>query len=136
MNTRFPDVCYPEQQLVVDKSMMPFRRRLEFRQYLLSKPIKYWMKLYLCSESTSGYVLHLNFYMGANTMGPERRHGEQVVRDLAEAYQGVKHTIYMDSFFSTPGLLRDLLQNRTLACGTKERLAKGHMCQNEKTEKG
>ena len=115
---------YPEQQLAADESMMPFCGCVEFRQYLPSKPIKYGMKLYLC-ESTSGYVFHMKLFTGANTKGPEGSHGEQMVRDLTEAYQGVGHIIYMDSFFSTPGLFRDLLQNRTLACETVNRNRKG-----------
>ncbi|GFO01256.1 PiggyBac transposable element-derived protein 4-like [Plakobranchus ocellatus] len=72
LNTRFPAVYYPEQQLAVDESMMPFRGRVEFRQYLPSKPIRYGLKLYLCCcESSSGYVLLMKFYTGANTTGPE-----------------------------------------------------------------
>ena len=125
LNTRFASVYYPEQQLAVDESMMPFRGRVEFRLYLPSKPIRYGMKLYLCCESSSGYVLHMKFYTGANTTGPERGHGEQVVRDVTEAYMGVGHTIYMDSFFSTPGLYEHLLQQNTTACGTVNRNRKG-----------
>ncbi|GFS25256.1 PiggyBac transposable element-derived protein 4-like [Elysia marginata] len=86
LNARFPAIYYPQQQLAFDESMMPFRGRIEFHQYLPSKPIKYGMKLYMCCESTSGYVLSMKFYTGANTTGPERGHGEQVVRELTQTY--------------------------------------------------
>ncbi|GFO15223.1 PiggyBac transposase uribo1 [Plakobranchus ocellatus] len=70
LNTRFPAVNYFEQQLLIDESMMLFRGLVEFHQNLLSKPIRYGLKLYLCCESSSGYVLLMKFYTGANTTGP------------------------------------------------------------------
>ncbi|GFO48271.1 PiggyBac transposable element-derived protein 4-like [Plakobranchus ocellatus] len=124
LNTRFPQVYYPEQQIAVDESMlMPFHGRVEFRQYLPSKPIKYG--LYFCCESSSGYVLKMLFYTGKDTTEPERGHGEQVVRKVTTAYQGEGHTVYRDSFFSTFVLFKDLLQNQTTACGTTNKNRKG-----------
>ncbi|GFO09114.1 PiggyBac transposable element-derived protein 4-like [Plakobranchus ocellatus] len=35
------------------------------------------------------------------------------------------NTAYMDSFFSTPGLFKDLLQNQTITCGTINKNRKG-----------
>ena len=84
-NKRFPEMYYPQQQLAVDKRMMSFCGRVEFCQHLPSKPIRYGMKLYMCCQSTSGYILKNLIYQGANTTGLERGHYQQVVR-MVTAY--------------------------------------------------
>lgn len=49
--SHFQEVCVPEENIAVDESMIPWRERVGFRQFLPSKPIRYGMKLYLCCES-------------------------------------------------------------------------------------
>ena len=56
LNTRFTLVYYPEQQLAVDKSMMPFHNPGEIPPISAFKTIRYGMKLYLCCKSSSGYT--------------------------------------------------------------------------------
>jgi hypothetical protein len=47
--------------LVIDESMVPFRGRLHFRQYIPNKTHKYGIKLYkLCT--TDGYTCNISVY--------------------------------------------------------------------------
>ena len=89
LNTRFALVYYPEQQLDVDESMMPFHNPGEIPPISAFKTNQIW----------NGVVFMLQILLWIYTTGPERGHGKQVVRDATEAYMGVGHTIYMDSFF-------------------------------------
>ena len=49
---------------------------------------------------------------------PEQHLGSRVVRDLMTPLYGLGHHVYCDSFLSSPGLFKDLLDNGTYACGT------------------
>ena len=44
--------------------------------------------------------------------------GTYVVRTLVEPLLNKGHVIYMDNYFSSPGLFRELADNQTGACGT------------------
>ncbi|KAJ8945470.1 hypothetical protein NQ314_009222 [Rhamnusium bicolor] len=57
----FQKVMQPGNILVIDESMVPFRGRLHFRQYIPNKTHKYGVKLYkLCSPE--GYTFNIIVY--------------------------------------------------------------------------
>ncbi|KAK7095512.1 hypothetical protein V1264_006908 [Littorina saxatilis] len=116
--TRFKDVYYPQQELSVDESMIPWRGRLSFRMFIPSKPTRYGIKMYCCCEADTGFVCRMQVYTGAGPNGPEKNHGENVVKRLTQDFLGKGHTIYMDSFFSSVALYEYLRQNNTMAVGT------------------
>ena len=45
LNTRFGEVYYPERDLCVDETMVPWTGRLSFKQYIPIKPDKYGIKV-------------------------------------------------------------------------------------------
>ena len=51
LNENFQSTYYPKQQLSVDESMVPWKGRVSFRQFIKNKPVRYGMKLYLLCES-------------------------------------------------------------------------------------
>lgn len=46
--------------------MCPFRGRIHFRVSMKNKPHKYGMKLYILSDSLTGYTLKFEIYSGKN----------------------------------------------------------------------
>lgn len=46
----------PGMQISVDESMIGTKGRLSFLQYMPKKPTKWGIKLWVCCESTSGYI--------------------------------------------------------------------------------
>ena len=54
---------------------------------------------------------------GSNTT-PELGLGGSVVKTLTRPLVGKHHHIFMDNFFTSPALFRDLLQDGIYACGT------------------
>lgn len=109
---------YPEEEIAVDESMMPWQGRVSFKQFIPSKPIRYGIKLYFCCEAKCGYVCRLKVYAGKEGNVAEKQHGENVVRHLVQDFYHKGHTVYMDSFFSSVQLFEDLFENETKACGT------------------
>ncbi|CAH1973228.1 unnamed protein product [Acanthoscelides obtectus] len=72
-----------ERVLVIDESMVPFRGRLSFRQYVPNKTHRYGVKLYkLCTSS--GYTYNLKVYTGKGDTQPELGHAQSIVLKLLE----------------------------------------------------
>lgn len=46
VNNKFKEVLIPDESVVIDESMIPWRGRLLFRQYLSGRSYKYSIKLY------------------------------------------------------------------------------------------
>ena len=49
----------------------------------------------------------------------------RVVKDLLDGYQGLGHHLYVDNFYTSPKLFKDLLETGTLACGTVQSNRRG-----------
>lgn len=111
----FQKYLIPEQILVIDKSLMPWRGRLIFKQYIKNKSHKYGIKMYkLCT--VSGYILNMKIYTGKsldNTSG--KGHPEAVVINL-QNYVNSGRTLYCDNFYTSINLAANLLNKKTRLC--------------------
>ena len=54
-------------ELSIDESMIKFKGRIFFRQYLPAKPTKWDIKTFALCESNTGYGLKFMVYTGKNT---------------------------------------------------------------------
>lgn len=118
LQSRFTEVYRPQQNLSIDESMMPWRGRVAFRQFIPSKPIRYGIKLYLCCESKSSFVCKMDIYSGKKGDQVEKDHGPNVVKRFADSFSGLGHTVFIDSFFSSVELYEHLRKQGTTATGT------------------
>ncbi|CAJ0965046.1 unnamed protein product [Ranitomeya imitator] len=66
-SNKFAEVYIPQREICVDESLIHFKGRLQFRQYLPSKRARYGIKLYKICESTSGYTLSFRVYQGKDS---------------------------------------------------------------------
>ena len=100
-----------------DESMVLWRGRLIFRQYIPGKRHKYGVKLYMLCEHT-GYVWNVLVYCGK--MDPISGFGnaETVVLKLMEKLLDRGHALYVDNFYTSVPLAKALLNRKTLLCGT------------------
>ncbi len=53
---RCKEIYTPGKCVSVDESMIGTRGRLSFLQYLPKKPTKWGIKVWVCSESKTGYI--------------------------------------------------------------------------------
>ncbi|CAH1972725.1 unnamed protein product [Acanthoscelides obtectus] len=111
--------------LVIDESMVPFRGRLKFRQYIPNKTHRYGVKLYkLCTSS--GYTYNLKVYTGEGDMQPELGHAQSIVLKLLEDVNPKEGRIlYADNFYSGIPLVKTLLNQKCLYCDTLRSNRKG-----------
>ncbi|KAJ1154739.1 hypothetical protein NDU88_007482, partial [Pleurodeles waltl] len=64
---RFSEIYVPGKEISVDESLVLFKGRLVFRQYIPSKRARYGIKLYMLSESSTGYVYNFRVYTGRDS---------------------------------------------------------------------
>ena len=111
------EFCKPTCTLYTHTTYLSLGRSA-IKQYLPLKPVKRGIKIWVVAESSTGYFLDLQVYLGKEGGQSEHGLGERVVLDLTEAYRGKAHRIFCDNFFSSPRLFKTLHAQSLYACGT------------------
>lgn len=125
LNTSFQQIYTIGKEMVIDESMIPWRGRLKFRQYIPSKSHKYGVKLFkLCSPN--GYTWKCQVYTGRTEEPRPAGFGiaESIVMSLAEGLLNEGRTLYTDNFYTSCPLARILLTKSTHLVGTLRRSRK------------
>lgn len=132
-------VLSPVKQLSIDESMIPWRGRLQFRQYIKNKKHKYGIKVYELT-TYDGFILNTRIYVGKGMLQEEGggAHTSKVVKDLVKDYTSKGHEIYLDNFYTSVPLAEYLLKQRTLMVGTLRENRKGNpmVLMQQKLKKG
>lgn len=127
--TNFQKILTPGAELVIDESMIPWRGRLIFRQYIPNKSHKYGVKLYkLCI--IDGYTHNVIVYTGAKKRNSRDNrtisHSHEIVLNLLKSVKvGNGKILYADNFYSSIPLVRSLAQKKIWYCGTLRSNRKG-----------
>ena len=113
------------KNLSIDESMIGFRGRIFFRQYIKSKHHRFGIKGFvLCCGKTS-YTYHIDIYAGSlYEYDRQVGQGHSVVRKLCEGLQP-GHTLYLDSFYTAPALCKEMFNKGIGICGTVTQGRKG-----------
>ncbi|CAG5051313.1 unnamed protein product [Parnassius apollo] len=106
------DLICAQKELSLDESMILYRGRLLFRQYIKNKKHKYGMKLYMLTEP-DGLVLRLHLYGGSADITCGKGHTVKVVLHLLKDFVEKGHSVYMDNFYNGYNLAAKLLTHKT-----------------------
>ena len=60
----FQKAYHPGREMSIDESMIGFKGRLSFLQYMPKKPTKWGMKAYVLADSKTGYTFNWKLYTG------------------------------------------------------------------------
>ena len=60
--------CQPSKFISTDEGMVKYKGRLGFQQYLLMKPMKWGIKVWLRANAINGFVSTMQVYMGKKKM--------------------------------------------------------------------
>lgn len=118
---KFKTVLRPQQNLCIDESIMVWKGRLAFKQFIPSKRHRFGVKLFVLCDCATGYILDFIVYTGAQTnieVIDDLGISGSVVTTLLEPYLGHGHVVYTDNWYSSPKLFEFLLAKQTGACGT------------------
>ncbi|XP_044745115.1 piggyBac transposable element-derived protein 4 [Coccinella septempunctata] len=113
-------VYSPCEKLSLDESMLLFRGRLVFRQYIKNKKSKYGIKFYELTTH-EGFILNLEIYQGRDGADPLPGNipkTEQLVLRLLGPFLNKGHHVFMDNFYNSVSLSSELLKLRTHSTGT------------------
>jgi hypothetical protein len=135
LRSAFSEAFTPFQNLCIDKSLVLFKGRLNFKQYIPSKRHRFGIKVFVLCDCETGYVLDFVVYTGASTdIIPGREFGifGAVVQTLVAKYLQKG----LDNWYSGPILYNWLQNNGTNACGTVRKNRKGLPKLDKKLDKG
>ena len=110
----------PYQNVAVDERMVKSKHRSGIRQYMKNKPKKWGIKLWVLADSSNGYTIDFNVYIGKSQHEAPSQNGlgYDVVMKLVNPYLGQGYHVFFDNFFSSPKLVQDLFMNGTPSSGT------------------
>lgn len=112
----FQSVIIPKESVCIDESIVPFRGRLSFKQYIKNKRHKFGIKLYkLCLEK--GYTYNFAVYSGQDKVEGQSS-SANVVFNLSNNLLNEGRTIYTDNYYTSVDLAQKLLEKKTHLVGT------------------
>ena len=117
----------PQQQISFDESMISFKGRLSFVQYMPKKPHKWGLKAWVLADSTNGYTWAWKLYTGKEANQIEHGLAHRVVVGLVNDHRLEQkgYIVFTDNFYSSPALFKDLTEHGFGACGTARKNRKG-----------
>ncbi|XP_070161390.1 piggyBac transposable element-derived protein 4-like [Polyergus mexicanus] len=140
LRTSFNNAFQPYQRLCIDKSLLLYKGRLSFKQYIPSKRSRFGIKSFLLCDCKTGYIQDIIIYCGASTtVATEYQYiGKpgNIIMSLLQSFLNKGHTVYLDNWFSSPTLFILLHEKGTNACGTVQRRRKDMPKISDKLKKG
>jgi hypothetical protein len=118
LQSTFKKIFTPSGYFAVDESMMKWKGRLGWRQFMPNKPIRFGMKVWALCDSVTGYMYNFQIYTGKENGRPEKNLSARVVTDLVEPLYYTNAQLFMDNFYTGYQLIKDLLAKKVYACGT------------------
>ncbi|XDV34811.1 hypothetical protein PO909_004929 [Leuciscus waleckii] len=110
---------HPRRNLAVDERMVACKANTGMTQYMKAKPTKWGFKLFVLADSSNGYTVDFSVYTGKNTNATGHGLPYDTVMSLVDKkFFGSGYHVYMDNFYTSPKLLKDLLSLKYGACGT------------------
>ncbi|KAM7298436.1 piggyBac transposable element-derived protein 2-like [Ixodes scapularis] len=111
-----------EERLSLDEQIVPFKGRLDIKQYIRGKPNPWGVKIFmLCGES--GLIYDFLPYQGSTTSLAEDLKCNfgitgAIVLHLAQRIpSGLGHKLFFDNYFTSVPLLREMLKKKIFAAG-------------------
>lgn len=116
LTDKFKEVYIPEREVCIDETLVPFRGRLVFKQYIKNKRFKFGIKLYkICCKG--GYTYDLRVYCGKDK-DPNVSASTKIVLQLMEPLLDQGRILYTDNFYTSVTLAQELLMRETHLVGT------------------
>lgn len=123
MRERFNTIYYPPENLSIDESLVLYKGRLLFKQYIKTKRSRFGIKMFELATS-NGILLDFMIYQGnieptlIQPPGENWLQTERIPLTMMEPYLDRGHTLTIDNWYTTTRLAKYLLQHSTKVVGT------------------
>ena len=122
MRQRCRGVYTPGQNLSVDESLVLFKGRLHFKQFIRTKRARFGIKLYELTTD-DGITLDFLVYCGRGMFDDDDGNEEMPTTEripvvLMQPFLNANSILFTDNFYTSPSLGKQLLDNSTYLCGT------------------
>ena len=121
LKDNFTKLFNPFQKLVIDESLILFKGRVAFKQYIPSKRHRFGIKIFVLCDCETGMILDVIVYSASDIDVPKDDNlgfGGSVVKELLSKYLGQGHILYTDNYYTSPTLSSFLHENNRGSCGT------------------
>jgi len=118
--TKCKELYQPKQNLAIDERMLRSRHRSGIRQYIKDKPTKWGIKLWVLADSSNGYTIDFDIYIGkaAGRDVSANGLGYDVVMKLMQPYLNQGYHLFVDNFYTSVTLFKTLFTRGVPATGT------------------
>ncbi|XP_025196777.1 piggyBac transposable element-derived protein 4-like [Melanaphis sacchari] len=125
----FRDAMIPFQNLVIDESLLLWKGRLSFKQFIRTKRHRFGIKFFILCEVETDFILDFIIYTGKTTdiKACDINLGQSgaIVCTLFEGYLKKGRTLFTDNWYTSPLLSTYLHKNKTNSCGTVRKTRRG-----------
>ncbi|XP_020296816.1 piggyBac transposable element-derived protein 4-like [Pseudomyrmex gracilis] len=120
LKAKFATIIDLAEKLCIDESLVLWKGRLSFKQYLPLKRHRFGIKLFKLVDCETGIILDFIIYTGVNTDFEKFDLGVSgdVVAHMMRLYFNKGHILYIDNWYSSPKLAEFLHDKDTGLCGT------------------
>ncbi|GFX54911.1 piggyBac transposable element-derived protein 4 [Trichonephila clavipes] len=126
---KFKSVYVPKPDISVDESLIAYKGRLSWKQYIPQKRARFGIKLFQLCESESGYIWNSLIYTGKGTAFNENYNdyglSTKSALTLIHELKGKGYCLSTDNFYTSPELAELLIYSKTDICGTLRPNRKG-----------
>lgn len=109
---------YPGKHICIDESLMPFKGRVAWKQYLKKTHCKFGIKFFVLCDSLTGIMFRTILYCGKLDDMAGQGLTSRIVLNLCADLLNNGHSLYMDNYYNSVRLAEHLLENGTYVTGT------------------
>ncbi|GBN07442.1 PiggyBac transposable element-derived protein 4, partial [Araneus ventricosus] len=127
------------QDISIDESLIGYKGRLGWKQYIPTKRSRFGVKLFQLCESESGYIRNSIIYTGKGTTFHEDYGvSTKSVMTLIHELKNKGYTLTTDNYYTSPELAEILIKSKTDIYGTLRANRKGlpPLIKSSKVKKG
>ena len=122
LQSRFTLLFEPSQELSLDKTLIQTFGCIKFRVRIISKAARYGIKIYVLTDACTAYVLQVIIYTGKHTYVESANQMEKktvkIVKQLCKRFEGSHRTVYVDRFYTSIDLMKELQLMNLYITGT------------------